>query len=329
METIQWGIIGCGNVTEVKSGPAFNKAEGSRLAAVMRRNGEKAKDYAARHGVPKWYADGEELINDPEVNAVYVATPPLFHEEYTVKALEAGKPVYVEKPMAVNERAAKNMEEAAKRTGSKLCIAHYRRQQPLFLKVKALLREGAIGKVRLITLQLWQPPQSNITASSEENWRVQPAVSGGGLFHDLAPHQLDLMLYFFGTAKKASGLSFNQGGYYPADDVVCGQVLFKEDILFNGLWSFAVPESEKRDRCEIIGEGGKISFPVFDHRFLHLVQGGKEEVLSFEPLEHVQQPMIEKVVQYFLGKAENPCPAEAGVEVMHLMEAFTSKETKK
>ena len=100
MKTIRWGIIGCGNVTEVKSGPGFQKAKNSALVAVMRRNGALAEDYARRHNVPRWTDDAQALIDDPEVDAVYVATPPAFHIEYTIQAARAGKPVYVEKPLA-------------------------------------------------------------------------------------------------------------------------------------------------------------------------------------------------------------------------------------
>ncbi|MEO7291992.1 MAG: Gfo/Idh/MocA family oxidoreductase, partial [Ginsengibacter sp.] len=130
MNKINWGIIGCGDVTEIKSGPAFNKVKSSSLVAVMRRDAEKAKDYAKRHGVPKWYADTNNLINDADVNAIYIATPPSSHEEYTLAALKAGKPVYVEKPMAVNAAAAKNMIKAAQEKNAKLTVAHYRREQP-------------------------------------------------------------------------------------------------------------------------------------------------------------------------------------------------------
>ena len=73
MERVRWGIIGVGNVTEGKSGPGFQQAERSELVAVMRRNGDLAADYARRHHVPHWYDDADELINDPEVDAVYVA----------------------------------------------------------------------------------------------------------------------------------------------------------------------------------------------------------------------------------------------------------------
>src|SRR6185436_2348451 len=97
MDTIRWGAIGCGDVCEVKSGPGFQKAAGSQLVAVMRRDRDKAADFARRHGVPRFYADAEALIADPEVNAIYVATPPSTHMLYTKMAAAAGKPVYVEK----------------------------------------------------------------------------------------------------------------------------------------------------------------------------------------------------------------------------------------
>ncbi|WP_221887948.1 Gfo/Idh/MocA family protein [Chitinophaga polysaccharea] len=263
MKEIKWGIIGCGDVTEVKSGPAFNKVPHSSLVAVMRRDGAKAKDYALRHGVPKWYDSAEQLINDPEVNAIYIATPPLQHEAYTIQALAAGKPVYVEKPMTLNTASALRMKAAADQYRVKLSVAHYRREQPVFLKIKSLLEEKAIGDIRFVSLQMLQPPASDIIAGPAVNWRVDPAVSGGGLFHDLAPHQLDLMVYFFGKAKHAAGIAVNQAGAHEADDLVTGHILFENGVVFNGMWCFTVSEAGKQDCCEITGSAGSISFPVF------------------------------------------------------------------
>lgn len=321
--TIRWGIIGCGDVTEVKSGPAFSKVPNSSLVAVMRRNAAKAEDYARRHGVGKWYNDATALINDPDVNAIYVATPPLQHEEYTLQALKAGKPVYVEKPMAVDAAAATRMAAAAVETGVKLCVAHYRRQQPLFLKVKSLLEEGAIGKPRLVNLHCLQPHASPMITKTEDAWRYNPAISGGGLFYDLAPHQLDLMLYFLGHPKHVSGVSLNASRLYNADDTTCGQVVFANDVVFNGAWCFSVPE--QRDSCEIIGTEGSLQFKIFEHRMLTLKKADSEVQFSFEALPHVQQPMIEKVVAYFAGEGENPCSAEDGVTVMQLIDEMTGK----
>lgn len=319
-EEIKWGIIGCGDVTEVKSGPAFNKIMNSSLVAVMRRDGLKAKDYAMRHGVPKWYDSANQLIDDPEVNAIYIATPPAQHEEYTIRALAAGKPVYVEKPMTLDSASAIRMRDAAEKYNVKLTVAHYRRAQPMFLKVKSLIESQAIGEVKVVQLQMLQLPKSNLIANTDTNWRLNPAISGGGLFHDFAPHQLDLMIHFFGEVKRSSGMSLNQGSTYGVDDMVTGHILFRNGVVFNGTWCFSV--ATQTDLCEIIGTAGKISFPMFGHK-ITLIKNNVEEEFIFDPLAHVQQPMIEEVVQYFLGKGENPCSAEQALQSMQLMDKFT------
>ena len=321
LSQVSWGIIGCGNVTEVKSGPAFNRVPGSSLLAVMRRDAEKARDYATRHHVPKWYADATELINDPEINAVYIATPPKFHETYAIEALKAGKPVYVEKPMATDLASCLRMQAVAETTQVKLCVAHYRRALPMFLKVKQLISEKKIGNIRSVRISMLQPDQSTLIAGSENNWRVNPALSGAGLFYDLAPHQLDLVLYFFGFPLRTYGMSANQAGLYAAEDIVTGLMQLPGDILFNGQWCFTTGEGIKDDVFEIIGSNGKISFPVFGHSVL-VKTNDQEEILSFAPPEHIQQPMIEKVVSYFTGKAENPCSAADAIESMKVMECF-------
>lgn len=325
MEKINWGIIGCGDVTEVKSGPAFNKVPGSSLIAVMRRDAAKAADYAKRHNVPKWYADAAALINDPEVNAIYIATPPESHEAYALAAIAAGKPVYVEKPMALNYAAAKNIAATAASKKVKLCVAHYRRQQPLFKKIKQLLEEGVIGDVRLVHLSLHKTP---FTKEQLENphyaWRVNPSIAGSGLFYDLAPHQLDILYYFFGAVKTVRGVSLNQAGLYEADDIVAGTMLFENGILFNGNWCFSAHETA--DVCEITGSKGSISFSMFNYTPVELTVNGTTSVFPFENLQHVQQPMIEQVVEYFLGKAINPCSGEEGTEVMRLMESFVAAQ---
>ena len=325
MKKIQWGIIGCGDVTEVKSGPAFNKVSNSQLVAVMRRSAAKAADYARRHAVPKWYDDAQLLIDDPDVNAVYIATPPQSHEAYTIQALKAGKPVYVEKPMATDGAAAARMLAVANETGVKLSVAHYRKAQPRFKQLKALLETSEIGSVRMVNLLLVQPPQSSLIAKTDEFWRVDPAVSGGGLFHDLSPHQLDLMQFFFGDVEKASGFAMNQAGLYPADDLVTGNILFKRGVWFNGAWCFTGAEKEEKDLVEIIGSAGSIRFSTFSTHHIVLSKKGEERLISFDELAHVQQPMIEAVVQYFLDQGPNPSSAESAVATMKIIDAFTKK----
>ncbi|MBY0480741.1 MAG: Gfo/Idh/MocA family oxidoreductase [Chitinophagaceae bacterium] len=320
-DTINWGIIGCGNVTEFKSGPAFNKAPQSSLVAVMRRDEEKARDYAQRHRVKKWYRDADELINNPEINAIYIATPPKFHEEYAIAAMQAGKPVYIEKPMSVDVAACIRMLNFSKKKGVKLTVAHYRRALPMFLKIKELLAEQIIGDIRFVNIRFLQKDQSEQVSKTEKNWRVDPAIAGAGLFYDLAPHQLDLVFYFFGKEQNACGFATNQAGLYQTEDIVTGNMLLQNNILFNGTWCFTVPENLEEDLFEITGSKGRISFPVFGHRILIETAEGKQQ-LDFEKLPHIQQPMIEKVVQYFLGNGNNPCSALDAIQSMSVMEKF-------
>jgi len=322
--TINWGIIGCGDVTEIKSGPAFNKVPNSSLVAVMRRNAEKAADYAKRHQVSRWYNDASLLINDPGVNAIYIATPPSSHEQYALAAIEAGKPVYVEKPMALNYTAAKNIAEAAVAKNVKLVVAHYRREWPLFKKLKALVGTNAIGDIRLVRLALYKTAFIKEQLTNESlSWRVDPAISGGGIFHDLAPHQFDILYHLLGPAKKITGMAMNQCGNYVADDIVAGNILFENGIVFSGAWCFNA--HEQSDRCEIIGSKGKLSFSFFDGGGIELLANNTSTIFDFDTLQHVQQPMIGKTVQYFLGNSTNPCPGEDGAEVMRWIDQFTAR----
>lgn len=319
---IKWGIIGVGDVTEVKSGPAFRKIEHSDLVAVMRRDAAKAKDYAERHRVSKWYSDAQQLIDDPEVNAIYIATPPDSHVFYTSEAFRAGKPVYLEKPMTLNGAEAKELVQLQQNYQGKLAVAHYRREQPYFKKVKELI-DFHIGVPRVANLRYYQQPLSaEVMQSPRMQWRLNPEQSGGGLFHDLAPHQIDLMYYFFGDIAFSKGIAHNQANLYAAPDVVSGEILFENNVLFNGLWAFNV--AEELDVCEVIGSEGQISFSVFSNRPIELVNKLGVQQFSFESLAHVQQPMIAAVVAYFRGEGPNPCNVQEGYEVMNVMDNFVT-----
>lgn len=318
---IHWGIIGCGNVTEVKSGPAFNKVANSSLVAVMRRDAALAEDYAKRHAVPKWYSNAHNLINDPEINAIYIATPPKQHEEYAIAAMQAGKPVYVEKPMALDLAACRRMEQVSKETGVKLVVAHYRRALPVFMRVKELIDQKAIGEIRFARISLLQPDQSAMIAKTGNNWRVDPALAGAGLFYDLAPHQLDLLIHFLGRPTSSIGLAVNQAGLYAAEDLVVGVAQLPNQVLFNGTWCFTTPEGKEEDIFEIQGSTGSIRFAVFGHA-LTIERNGIIETEKFQPPQHIQQPMIEKIVQYFFGNADNPCSATEAMQSMEMMEQF-------
>ncbi len=317
-EEVRWGIIGCGDVCEVKSGPAFSKVKNSRLVAVMRRDEAKAKDYADRHKVGKFYTDAQKLINDPEVNAIYIATPPAQHEEYAIKSMLAGKPVYIEKPLALNAESCISIRETSFSSQVPATGAYYRRELPLFNKVKLLLAEKRLGTVNLVLLRSLQSPTKNIITKTSDNWRVNPEQSGGGLFHDLAPHQLDLMYWFFGKPTEMKGRSLNKDNNVP--DVTSFEALFK-DIYLYGIWAFNVHESAVADTCEIIGDKGMLKFPFFTGTTLEIKTEEGTEVIDFTNPLHIQQPMIEKVVKYFRGEGENPCSMDDALVSMRMLDS--------
>ena len=318
MKTIRWGIVGCGNVTEVKSGPGFQKAEHSQLVAVMRRNGDLAKDYARRHGVPKWYDDAAKLIDDPEVDAVYVATPPYAHKEYVSMAAAAGKPVYVEKPMALNYSECQEMNRACEAAGVPLWVAYYRRTLPRFLKVKELLDSGAIGDVRFVTVRLYQKPRLDHYDRANLPWRVVPELSGGGIFLDLASHTLDYLDYFLGPITQVGGQASNQAGLYDAEDTVAGSFTFESGVQGTGIWCFAA--YAEMDETEIVGSLGKVTFSSFGTEAVRLTRNGNSSEVEVETPSHVQQPLIQTIVDELNGVGSCPSTGISAARTSRVMD---------
>jgi predicted dehydrogenase len=316
---IKWGILGCGDVTEVKSGPAFNLVPNSELVAVMRRDAAKAEDYAKRHGVSKWYSHADDLINDPEVNAVYIATPPNAHAELAIKALKAGKPVYVEKPMALNYSQCLQMIKASEEYKTPLFVAYYRRALPGFLKIKELIDSGSIGKVRLVNLQLYKS-LSNYNNPNDLPWRVDPKIAGGGHFFDLASHQLDFMDFLFGPVQEVKSFALNQANNYAAEDILSSGFLMPNDLLINGTWCFNVPPFLERDSIEIIGEKGTITYSCFDFVPVELITAEGKQTFEYTKPKHVQQNMIKWVVDDLLGKGKSPSTGISGARTNWVMD---------
>jgi predicted dehydrogenase len=301
---IRWGIIGVGNVTEMKSGPAFYKAKHSQLVAVMRRNAEKAADYAKRHNVPKWYSNASELINDPKVDAVYVATPPGSHARYAIEVMRAGKPVYVEKPMAKNYAECQEMLKVSEETGMPLWVAYYRRSLPAFLKVKEMIENGAIGKPLVVNIKLHKPPRTPDLKKEEQSWHVHPEISGGGYFFDLASHQFDYLDFLFGPVTEVSGIATNRANLYPAEDTVVGTWKHNSGITGSGSWCFVADKSSETDEIVITGTKGEIVLPCFTHENVKFTSKEGVIEMGFDNPEHIQQNLVQQVVDELRGEGK-------------------------
>jgi len=302
LNTVGWGIIGVGNVTEVKSGPAFYKVPNSKLVAVMRRNAEKAEDYAQRHNIPKWYSDATALINDPEVDAVYIATPPDSHASYAIEAMRAGKPVYVEKPMARSYAECVEMLKVSKETGMPLRVAYYRRTLPAFLKAKELVDSGAIGKPLMVHVKLYKEAIEREQKPEEVHWHVFPEIAGGGYFFDLASHQFDYLDFLFGKVTEVKGIAENLAGLYPAEDTVSGAWKHESGVIGTGSWCFVVDKNSTEDYIRIIGEKGEINLPCFKHGKMTVKTENGTEELEFTNPKHISQNLVQQIVDELRGK---------------------------
>lgn len=325
MNQVNWGIIGVGDVTEVKSGPAFNKVENSQLLMVMRRNMEKAKDYAQRHSVPNFTNNADDIINNREINAVYIATPPSSHAEYTIRTANAKKHVYVEKPMAASYTECQEMIKACKSNGVKLFVAYYRRELDYFKRIKQLVDENVIGDVKFVNIKLLVPPQERDYNKDNLPWRVKPEIAGGGYFFDLASHQLDFFDYLFGPIKSAKGHCTNQLKLYDAEDIVTGSYLFESNIIGSGSWCFTMTNGEKIDSTEIIGSRGKISFSFFEKNPIEIITNEQSNSFSEDFPQHVQQPLINSLVDDLLGKGNCVSTGDSAARTNWVMEQILGK----
>ncbi len=316
MNTIKWGIIGCGDVTEIKSGPALQKARGSELVAVMRRNNDLAADYAKRHKVPRFYDNAARLINDPDVNAVYIATPPNFHASYAHSVASAGKTVYVEKPMARTYAECRMMIEICRESNVPLFVAYYRRALPYFLKIKKLVDEKKIGVVSDIQIRLRQPHRN--TKNSPTPWRLIKEISGGGLFFDLACHQLDLLDFIFGPISNCKGEATNTGGFYEVEDTVTANFEFTTGVKGYGAWCFCSDSYE--DTIIIRGSKGSICFATFAFTPITLSTESQTSVIEMANPSHIQQPFIQNIVDALKGDLRYDTTGESAARTNKIME---------
>jgi predicted dehydrogenase len=320
--TVRWGIIGCGNVTEVKSGPAFQKAEGSALVAVMRRSPGLAEDYARRHGVPRWYTDEAALIADPEVDAVYIATPPGEHERLAHLVCAARKPAYVEKPMARNHAECLRMNQAFAAARVPLFVAYYRRGLARFRKARELVASGALGTVTGVSVRFTGPyhrsfgagdtgaagaPRTRATTIPAETlpWRLQAEQAGGGLFLDLGCHTLDALDFVLGPLEDVDGRAANVATPHAVEDAVALRFRTESGALGVAQWNFAA--SERVDAIVVSGTQAELRMSTFGNEPVELwraVDGAPAAVERFDLPNppHIQQPLVQSIVDELRGR---------------------------
>jgi 1,5-anhydro-D-fructose reductase (1,5-anhydro-D-mannitol-forming) len=320
VNSIRWGMIGCGDVCEVKSGPGFYKAAHSTLLGVAARDPAKVRDYAARHGVPRMYRSAEDLLRDPEIDAVYIATPPASHKPLALAAARAGKPVLLEKPMALRFAECEEIIAEFNRLDRKLFVAFYRRAMPRFLKIKEWIDTGAIGDVRCVGVVQHLPPAPEELSPATLPWRLKSEIAGGGKFLDMGVHMLDFFDFVLGPIEEVHGIATNQGGLYDVEDTVTAAWRHAGGVLGTGSWSYVC--GNKVERVWIVGARGRIDFEFFADTPLRLTtaQGAQELAIPNPP--HVHQPFIQTVVNELLGRGRCPGSAASAARTSFVADAI-------
>ena len=322
IKLIRWGIIGCGDVTELKSGPPYRMVQGFSLNSVMRRDLVKAQEYAQRHAVEKYTSNADELINDPTIDAIYIATPPDSHKYYGIKVAEAGKICCIEKPLSPSYNDSLAIVEAFEKAEKPLFVAYYRRSMPRFVAVKNWLDQHFIGEVRHVNWQL-SKQASTVDISKEYNWRTDAKIATGGYFDDLASHGLDLIAFLLGDFEEVKGICTNQQGLYTAYDAISACWIHKNGITGSGSWNFGA--STTNDVVEIIGSTGFIQFSVFDDAPIILKSISKNEELIIPHHTNVQYQHIEKMRDCLLNGIQHPSMGKSGLHTSWVLDKILGK----
>ncbi len=294
MDIVTWGMIGCGDVTEVKNGPGLYLAKGSRLKGITNRTLEKAQDWVKRHGHGIVYSSIEELLADEEIDIVYIAVTPDKHMEYALMCAKAGKHCLIEKPLAMNYEEGLAIQEAFELAGKKAFVAFYRRAMNRFVKIKELVSENTIGEVLGAHITRYVAPMKEKT-----QWRANPAISGGNEFTETDIHILDYFVFLFGTIKEHSIMKTQvpENGEIAS---VCCNLKFDSGICVSGNWHYQCEYT--KDYVEIVGTKGVLYFDFF-HNETALVVATKEESKEYviEDLKTVGFNLEQEIVNELLG----------------------------
>lgn len=318
--SIRWGMIGTGDVTEIKSGPALYKSAGSSLLGVYNRTLAKAQDYARRHNVNKVYSSADDLINDRVIDAVYIATPPDSHLDYARKVIAAGKPVYIEKPLAPTGAECRQIALSAAQAQVPVFTAFYRRGLSRFQKVKELLNNNSLGKLKEVKISFSQPLPID-ALQNKLPWRLDSSISSSGMFLDVAIHAIDILDFLLGPISVVSSIAKSLSGISETIDTVTAHWKHPLGVRGYGEWSFCADESH--DMLTISGDCGEITLSVFGNSPIRFITPDQTENYTFPVQKHVEQPYIQAIVNELLGKGSHPGSLESAIRAVEVIEKMS------
>jgi predicted dehydrogenase len=313
--TIRWGIIGCGDVAEKKSGPPLYRTPGSELVAVMRRDVTRAKDFARRHNAQRWYTDARALIDDEQVNAVYIASPHYLHRAHATLAAEAGKIVFCEKPMGANARDAQAIVDVCKKNRVLLAVAYYRRYWPTVRSAQRMLKEKIIGDVVSARVQL----SDYFPDTPRADWLVSKKMAGGGALANAGSHWIDLTRFLIGEIAEVS--AYAESKRFQVDETVAVLMRTREGIpvSFTATWQSQLRVNE----IEIIGTRGKMLIgPLSEGQWSVFLPDRVPEVRQFFNSGPAHTELVNELVSRLQRGKPSPIPGEEAVAAWRVMEAI-------
>jgi predicted dehydrogenase len=289
MRRVGWGLIGCGDIARRRVAPALGALDNCELVAVSRADAARAEAFAAEFGARRWHADWRELIADPEVEAVYVATPVHLHAEQAVAAAEAGKHVLCEKPMALSVAECARMNAAAEAGGVRLGVAYYRRFYPVVGRVGEILRSGEIGVPVVAQMNAFERFEPG--ADHPRRWLLDRRLSGGGPMFDFGCHRVEVLLNLFGRVTEVKGLAGNVLFEREVEDTACALIRFERGA--QAVLSVTHAAREKQDTLEVFGSEGSVRVDVLNEGGLRVRTAGGERVETHAPHRNLHQPLID------------------------------------
>jgi len=313
---LTWGLIGAGDIVQKRVGPALRDSPACDLIAIARARPELAEAAATAFGARRWYADWRQVVADPDVESVYVATPVDLHAAQTIAAAEAGKHVLCEKPMALNVRECDAMIGACRANDVQLGIAYYRHFYPVIARVKRIIASGEIGTPVLAQIDAFE--RFNPPSDDPRHWFVEKARAGGGPMFDFGCHRIEVLMNVFGPIRHVTGLVANTAFPREVEDTAAALLQFDSGPSATLTVTHATPET--RDTFDVFGTEGSIHIQTLNSGEVRIRTRAGERVEAHPPDANIHRPLIDDFTQAVLAHRLPGVPGETGRAVAEIEE---------
>ena len=314
---VKWLLVGTGDIVRKRVAAALTTAAGGTVAGICGGR-DRAEAIADEFGTNNVYDDLDAALADCDADAVYVATPVYRHRPETIKAIEAGKHVLIEKPLGLDGNDAQLIVDAADRAGVKAGCAYYRRCSGRFAHLKQLIADGALGRIVLVrtVCYSWFDPARDDT----KFWRVVQNRSGGGPLADMGSHMFDILIGLFGLPKSVFAHCDTLVQDYEVED--SSAIVM---TLANGAQVTASFGWNSKTWChefEVVGSEGRVQWRPADTGKVIQTMGRDVEELDLLNAENVHAPLVEDFNRAIAEDRDPLVPAGEAAKTNRLLDAI-------